>query len=178
MITAEQLKLIYPAASSANIDKFVGPLNETMDEYGINTILRRSAFLSQVGEESGQLRYTREIWGPTPAQLRYEGRLDLGNTEPGDGRRFLGRGLIQITGRANYRNCGDALGKNLVSNPQLLEVPDLAAKSAGWYWDSRNCNAPADVADLEKVTRLINGGLTNYMNRLEIYGRALGVLSL
>ena len=93
-----------------------------------------AAFLAQVAHESGNFRYIREIWGPTPAQRGYEGRRDLGNTQPGDGKRYMGRGYIQITGRANYRRYGKKLGIDLENNPELAEQPDIAARVAVEYW--------------------------------------------
>lgn len=170
-----QLAEIFPLASVVNVSKFWDPLNQVFEEYDINTIVRKAAFLAQIGEESGQLKYVKELWGPTPVQIRYEGRLDLGNTEPGDGRKYMGRGLIQITGRNNYGLCADALDEDLLNYPALLETPILAARSAGWYWGWKNCNAVAD--DIEKVTRLVNGGLTHLDRRIEIYDRALRVLT-
>ena len=95
-----------------------------------------AAFLAQVAHESGNFRYVREIWGPTPDQRGYEGRRDLGNTQPGDGKRYMGRGYIQITGRANYRNYGRKIGMDLENNPELAEQPDVAAKIAVEYWKS------------------------------------------
>ena len=111
---------------------------------------------------------------------QYEGRLDLGNTQPGDGRRFKGRGLIQITGRSNYTACslGLGLGNALINQPDLLERSDLAARSAGWFWNSRNINRFADRDDLNSVTRTINGGLTNIEDRalrLSRAKRSLGI---
>ena len=93
-----------------------------------------AAFLAQVAHESGNFRYIREIWGPTPDQKGYEGRRDLGNTQPGDGKRYMGRGYIQITGRANYRRYGKKLGIDLENNPELAEQPDIAARIAVEYW--------------------------------------------
>ncbi|MGB6104600.1 MAG: glycoside hydrolase family 19 protein, partial [Pusillimonas sp.] len=110
--------------------------------------------------------YTREIWGPTPAQLRYEGRADLGNIERGDGSRFRGRGLIQITGRANYRSVANGLGIDCLSEPALLEFPEDAARSAAWWWANNGCNQIADTEDFERLTRRINGGLNGYADRL------------
>lgn len=147
-------------------------------EYDIQTVERQAAWLAQVGHESGGFIYTRELWGPTPAQMRYEGRIDLGNTQPGDGKRFMGRGLIQITGRANYRECGAALGIDLEANPVLLQGDVLAARSAGWFWQKKNLNALADAGDFVTLTRRINGGtngLADRQQRWERARRALGV---
>jgi putative chitinase len=100
-----------------------------MQRFQIVGSKRVAAFVAQIGHESGQLRYFRVIWGPTPAQARYEGRADLGNTVAGDGFKYRGRGLIQITGRANYAACGETLGVDLVSQPELFEQPQFACMS-------------------------------------------------
>lgn len=155
---------------------FLQPLLLTFEEFQIDTVLRQAAFISQIAHESGELRYVREIWGPTAAQRKYEGRRDLGNIYPGDGHRFMGRGLIQVTGRHNYEACGEALGLPLIDSPELLEDPLHATRSAGWYWDWKGINVPADAGDLERVTRLVNGGLNGFDQRLEYYQRALDVL--
>ena len=115
-----------------------------MNRYGIVGTARVAAFIAQVGHESGQLRYVREIWGPTAQQLTYEGRADLGNTVKGDGSKYHGRGLIQITGRANYAACGEALGLDLINKPELLELPQHAAMSAAWFWSTKGLNTLAD----------------------------------
>ena len=128
-ITQEQLILILPNASPV-AGVFVPVLNTAMTRYQIVGVRRVAAFIAQIGHESGQLRYVKEVWGPTVAQARYEGRADLGNTTPGDGFRFRGRGLIQITGRANYAACGEALGLDLIALPELLEKPQHACMSA------------------------------------------------
>lgn len=174
-LSADQLREIMPGAGDRT-RLFLQPLVGAMEQYGIGTPLRMAAFLAQIAHESCQLRFVREVWGSTPAQLRYEGRRDLGNFQPGDGFRYRGRGLIQITGRANYAECGLAIGIDAVATPELLEQPKYAALSAGWYWASRNLNAPADRGDFERVTRLINGGLNGYADRLAFYRRALDVL--
>ena len=103
-----------------------------MREFDINTPLRQAAFLAQVGHESGGLHWLVELWGPTLAQRHYEDRDDLGNTIPGDGLRFRGRGLLQTTGRSNYLRTGKALGVDLIANPEKLAEPELASRSAGW----------------------------------------------
>jgi len=135
-------------------------------EFDIASPERIAAFLAQVGHESGGFYYTREIWGPTAAQLRYEGRTDLGNTQAGDGSRFRGRGLIQITGRTNYRAVANGLGINCVNEPVLLEQPRNAARSAAWWWANNGCNLIADTGDFERLTRRINGGLNGFDDRL------------
>lgn len=134
-------------------------------EYGILQPQRIAMWLAQVGHESAGFVFVREIWGPTPTQKRYEGRADLGNTEPGDGKRYSGKGLIQITGRANYKTAGDALGVDLIQNPEMLESDELAARSAAWFWHSRNLNRFADAGDIEGCTRRINGGLNGLEDR-------------
>lgn len=111
-ITEAQLLRIY-ANASHRAGVSVPALNRAMERCQINTPAHQAAFLAQIGHESGQLKWVKEIWGPTPAQSCYEGRKDLGNTEPGDGRQFFGRGLIQVTGRENYRRTGAAPGVSL-----------------------------------------------------------------
>jgi len=133
-ISAEVLHELCPQTSISRLELFVEPMNATIAEFGIERV---AEFLAQIAHESGGFRYTREIWGPTPAQARYEGRADLGNTEKGDGSRYRGRGLIQVTGRANYRACGLALDLPLLDSPEYLERPMIAARSAGWFWQSQ-----------------------------------------
>lgn len=152
-------------------------IEAAMAEFGITTPLRQAAYLAQIGHESGGLRYTTEIWGPTAAQSRYEGRKDLGNTQAGDGFKYRGRGLIQTTGRANYLATGAALGVDLIADPERLAEPDLAARSAAWYWHQHGLNMLADVGDFELITRRINGGLNGYAERLELYTIAREVLA-
>lgn len=164
-----QLQAICPQTSASRLATFVDPLNAAFEEFGIDTQEQRQRFLAQVAHESGGFVYTREIWGPTPAQTGYEGRKDLGNTEPGDGKRFKGRGLIQVTGRDNYRDCGLALGLPLLDSPELLEQPMPAARSAGWFWQSHGLG---NVTDFEKLTRRINGGTNGLADRYAYLGRA------
>jgi len=150
--------------------------------FSIDSPQRLAAFLAQIGHESGRLAYVREIWGPTPAQRGYEGRLNLGNIRPGDGKRFMGRGLIQTTGRANYRATRDGLRQFLPSVPDFEAVPeqleqaDMAAMSAAWYWYSRGLNALADIGDFKGITLKINGGLNGWDDRLALYAAAKKVL--
>lgn len=132
-------------------------------EFGIDTTLRKAHFLAQVAHESREGLYMEEI----ASGAAYEGRHDLGNIEPGDGRRFKGRGLIQLTGRANYQAYSQARygDDRAVRDPEMVaRLPD-AALAAGWYWKSRNLNARADRDDLEAVTRGVNGGLNGLGDR-------------
>lgn len=175
-LTAEQLKAIYPNATNIRINAALPHLNNTLQRYGITTIRRVACFLGQVGVESGELLYTREIWGPTPAQKRYEGRADLGNTQAGDGFKFRGRGLIQTTGRANYAAVSRRLAYDFVADPEALERYPWAALSAGDYWDMRKLNALADYLDVEEITRRVNGGSTHLDRRIAYTNRALQVL--
>lgn len=171
-ITKEQLSKIYPFAK-ARVDIFLEPLNKTMDRYQINTRLRIAAFLAQVGHESGQLKYVKEL----ASGSAYEGRADLGNVNLGDGIRYKGRGLIQITGRANYAQIEKELVIDCVNKPELLESPDNATLTAGWFWNSRMLNDLADKQDFIKITKKINGGVNGLQDRQEIYDRALKVLA-
>ena len=175
-ITKQQLLQILPnAGQSAGV--FVSALNTAMNHYQIVGLKRVAAFIAQVGHESGQLKYVREIWGPTKAQARSEGRVDLGNTVAGDGSKYRGRGLIQITGRANYAECGEALTLDLVNHPELLEKPQHACMSAAWFWSSRGLNTLADAGKLDTITRRINGGQNGAADRQALYARALKVLA-
>jgi putative chitinase len=175
-ITVQQLLQILPNAG-AKAGVFVPILNTAMGRYQIIGSKRIAAFIAQIGHESGQLRYVREIWGPTPAQARYEGRADLGNIVSGDGLKYRGRGLIQITGRANYAACGDALGVDLISQPELLELPQYACLSAAWFWGIKRLNTLADAGDFERITRRINGGLNGQDDRLTLWKKATEVLA-
>lgn len=172
IVTPGQIKKIYPFATDANIAKYLPWLNKAMSEFQINTPQRVRMFLAQVGHESGQLRYVEEL----ASGAAYEGRMDLGNTQPGDGVKYKGRGLIQITGRSNYSDAGTALGVAFVSNPNLLAAPEFAARSAGWFWASRNLNALADMGQFELITKRINGGLNGYADRYKLYQNALNTI--
>ena len=173
MVTLGELQRICPTTRSQVLARYVEPLNATMQEFEINTPEREAMFLAQVAHESGGFNYVREL----ASGHAYEGRSDLGNTESGDGVRFKGRGLIQITGRSNYQQCGDALGYDLLSNPDRLEQPDLASRSAGWFWSSRKLNDIADRGDFLLVTKRINGGTNGYADRQAYYKRATEVLA-
>ncbi|WP_198116941.1 glycoside hydrolase family 19 protein [Massilia rhizosphaerae] len=172
LVTANDLKRILPLAGT-RADTFCAPLNIAMGEFEINTPARQAAFIAQIAHESGQFRYVREL----ASGAAYEGRIDLGNTMKGDGVRFRGRGLIQITGRTNYKACGAALGLDLILYPELLEQPMYACRSAGWFWKTHGLNELADAGDQVKITRRINGGTNGLAERLAYFEIAKKVLS-
>lgn len=173
-ISNEQLKAIYPNSTQVNRDNYLPTLNQYFEDYQINTKDRLSAFLAQVGHESGELRYVEEI----ASGKAYEGRKDLGNTEVGDGVRFKGRGLIQITGRSNYTAISKDLGIDFVSNPNLLQEPEYAVLCAFWYWNKRALNrfATDKEVDFKELTRRINGGYNGYADRVRLWNNAKKVL--
>jgi len=141
--------------SAGKIPLFIEPLNLAINEFEINTRQRQAAFLAQVAVESGELRYTREI----ASGAAYEGRADLGNTQPGDGERFAGRGLLQATGRFTYGRISSALRIDCVTNPSLLEAPVGACRSAAYIWAvEKKLNPLADVDHFGAITKAINGG--------------------
>lgn len=174
-LTLEKLVYIMPTAQE-RAPAFLPFLLEFMPPYGITSGLRIAAFLATIAEESGELRYTRELWGPTPQQEKYEGRADLGNVEPGDGKFFRGRGLIQITGRNNYTEASKGIGIDYVADPTQMQTPREATRTACWWWNKHGCNDLADKADFEAVTRRVNGGLTHFAKRQAYYTHALEVL--
>lgn len=185
--------------TAAAAAKWLPAIQAACDRYQINTRLRVAAFLAQIGVESAALtavvenlnysaqgllatwptRFTEQTttqYARQPqaiANYVYAGRNGNGPAASGDGWSFRGRGLIQITGRANYQACGLNLGLDLVNSPALLESPANAALSAAWYWTNAGCNALADAGNTQAITRAINGGLTGYPQRLQLYGAAL-----
>jgi putative chitinase len=157
-------------------------LNATLKRYQITTPLRMAHFFAQILHESGGFRFLQEIWGPTAAQKRYEPPSPLakrlGNTQPGDGKRFKGRGVIQLTGRFNYGQFSKAVGVDFVGQPELVAAPEYAVWVAGWYWQTRNINTPADQDNLLQVTRLINGGTNGLSDRRRYLTRAKRILEV
>ncbi|PIF44084.1 putative chitinase [Chryseobacterium sp. 52] len=191
MLTLGQLKEA-TCSKSTYASKFLPYIIETCDQFSISTPSRMLNFLAQVGHESGGLFYTEEL----ASGSAYEGRKDLGNIEKGDGVRFKGRGLIQITGRTNYKAVSKALGTDFIANPIFLGGKNVircnttqlknAAESAGWFWDSRHLNALADEIDInksidtgnnlvifKKITKTINGGYNGLPDRLNRYKTGL-----
>ena len=181
--------------------KWTEALNNAFTKYQINTPKRQACFLGQCMHESGGFKFMREnlnysakalmaTWpsrfpdADTATQFErnpekiankvYGGRM--GNTEDGDGRKYIGRGLIQLTGKDNYKAASDALGEDLVANPQLVEEPRFAALTAGWFWNKKGLNALADAMDVETMTKRINGGSIGIDDRKAKINMALNAL--
>lgn len=182
MLTDSQLQQIMPTLSASKRDQYLPFLNLIMPMYGIDSNLREAAFLAQIAHESGELKFWEEIWGPTSAQKRYEPPSDLaarlGNTQAGDGKRYKGRGPIQITGRSNYRKYGGLLGVDLESNPDMASTTQTGLQVAGQFWKSNGLNELADIPDFTKITTRINGGQNGAASRQKYYERAKQVLGV
>lgn len=198
-ITLEDLQAVAPKTNHLRLAIFLDPTNATFQEFAIDTPARQAAFLAQVSHESNGFLWLREMWGPTPAQRAYEPpsrkAQDLGNLQSGDGFKYRGRGLIQITGRANYTACGEALGLPLEDQPDLLEEPVNATRSAGWFWAygagqrlslaakthgiqvGTNLNELADVGDFKGITLAVNGGLNGEAERIAHWNAAKEALA-
>lgn len=200
-ITSDQLRKIMPAAGNG-VNAFSGPLSEAMSRFEINTTARIAPFIASVAEESDSLRRVIENLNYSAEGLRnvfpthflkgdeavfahnqraiadrvYANRFGNGNEASGDGWRYRGRGLIQITFKENYAACGAGIGYDLVGNPDLLAQPGPGALSAAWYWHAHGLNALADAGDFRGVTRHINGGLNGYKERVAFLVRAETVL--
>lgn len=180
-MTLTQLQQILPSARS-QAGVFISALNAAMLRHQITTTPRMAAFIAQIGHESGELRYVRELGSD-----RYLSKYDtgglaarLGNSPDadGDGQKYRGRGLIQITGRHNYRVCSQALfaDDRLLFFPELLEQPQWAAESAAWFWKSNGLNELADKQRFTMITRRINGGINGLEHRVKLWERARAVL--
>jgi putative chitinase len=182
--------------------KWFEPLQETFEKYQINTPKRQACFIGQCMHESGGFKFLREnlnysakaLMATWPSRFPdadiaekyarqpemiankvYSGRM--GNTEDGDGAKYIGRGLIQLTGKDNYKAFGDAIGEDLIANPQLVEEPRYAALSAGWFWNKRGLNALADAMDVTTLTVRINGGKIGIDDRIAKINKALDILA-
>lgn len=173
-LTPALLRQIMPKCLAGDADMHADLIERAMAGAEITTAARRAAFLAQVAHESGQLRWVEEIADGSA----YEGRIDLGNTEPGDGKRYKGRCWLQVTGKGNYMRCGKALKLDLVSHPELLCLPENAARGAVWFWQTRHLNELADLNQFGLITRRINGGYTALDERINHWLRARKVLGL
>jgi putative chitinase len=172
MITREMIKAIAPNSKNEIIDPLVIYLNKYMPKYEVNNYLRICHFLAQAAHEAASFRTLEEY----ASGAAYEGRRDLGNTQRGDGVRYKGRGIFQLTGRANYRDIGKKIGMDLENNPELAESPEVSVLTALEYWKSRNLNKWADEDNVERITRLINGGLNGFEDRKKYLARCKQVI--
>ena len=199
-ITAQQLLQILPNAGPV-AGVFVPVLNTAMGRYQIVGTKRIAAFIAQVGHESGHLtrlvenlsysadalrrnwpsRFSVELASAVArkpeqiANIAYGNRM--GNTAPGDGWKYRGRGLIQITGKNNYRACGEALGLELIAQPELLEKSQHDCMSAAWFWATNGLSTLADAGEFDAITQRINGAQTGAADRQALHARALKVLA-
>lgn len=179
--TKEELQTVLGVSSKVAL-QWLGPLNESCVLSEITTREQAAAYLAQLGHESGCLRYTEEIWG-TAQQLKYEIphklALKLGNTYKGDGLRYKGRGLLQITGRANYKACTSGLRKYIKNapdfelEPRLLATKEYAALSCALYWRTHKLNSYVDRYDFVGLTKRINGGTNGLAHRQSLYVQGL-----
>jgi len=182
--------------------EWLEPLNNTFEKYQINNPKRQACFIGQTMHESGGYRHLVENLNYSATALmrtwpsrfpdmdiaeRYERNPEkiankvyggrMGNTEEGDGAKYIGRGLIQLTGKENYKNCSDAIGVDLLNNPDLLAEPQYAALSAGWFWNKRNLNASSDLMDIVGMTKKINGGVIGLEDRKAKINKVLDILN-
>lgn len=167
-ITAQQLNKIYGRGTLAKCELYAPLFNKYFPGYDITCGKYIAAFLAQIGYESGRLQFTEEL----ASGEAYEGRKNLGNVIPGDGKKYKGRGLIQITGRANYKLLSAAFKIDFLSFPKMLKQPQYATLSACWYWKFRNLNKYADNDDFTGLTKAINGGLNGYGERYTLWLKA------
>jgi putative chitinase len=182
--------------------KWLEPLQETFEKYQINTPKRQACFIGQCMHESGGFKFLKEnlnysakaLMATWPSRFpdmdtaeKYERQPEkiagkvyngrMGNTSPEEAAAFIGRGLIQLTGKDNYMAFGEAIGEDLVSNPQLVEQPRYAALSAGWFWNKRGLNALADAMDVTTMTVRINGGRIGIDDRIAKINKAIDILA-
>lgn len=175
LVTREQLLAVMPFAKQRM--QFLEPLNAAMEEFSINNPKRISAFLAQIAHESGQLRYVKELASGAEYDVGKKA-LALGNTpeDDDDGEMYKGRGLIQITGTANYKAVGEHFGVEFLWHPELLEEPEWACRSAAWFWWRHGLNEMADAGDFRGITRRINGGYNGLADREAYYSKARSAL--
>lgn len=188
VITAQQIRAAAKGpVNAANMNSVLVSLDRYGEDFGMDRVHRLVQYLAQLMHESGDFRYDREIWGPTPAQQRYDTRTDLGNTpaKDGDGKLYMGRTANQLTGKANYQAFYDWCVEEGYNPPDFVKNPDLINTDPWeglvplWYWQSRNLNRYADQGDIETITKKTNGGMNGFDDRVDHYARlSLVVLGL
>jgi len=181
-MTKEEFIRLVPSNPSL-ADRYYQPIKDTMDKFNIDTPLRQAHFVAQLLHETGNLQYNQELGNDSyfnKYDIRYNPKKakDLGNTQVGDGAKFKGRGLFQLTGRANYKAFGDYIGVDLIKNPELVATnPKIGSLVAGWFWNRSNLNKKADNDDILSVTKTINGGLNGIADRVEKLKNAKAVIT-
>lgn len=163
-VTRERLLRLAPSANTAIVAGIAERFDELAEDHDVTTRLRLCHFLAQAAHETDGFRTLEEYGGPAYF-IRYEGRRDLGNTQAGDGIRYHGRGIFQLTGRANYRRLSQLLGIDLEAEPERAKEPETSLRVAFAYWSERAINTAADADDIERVTKLINGGRNGLAER-------------
>lgn len=180
-ISLDQIKNICTNAKDEVLIPLIEALNQYMEIYKIDTYPRVRHFIAQAAHESHGFTKFHELYNGTPEEYfkMYDNRKDLGNTEPGDGMKFRGRGIFQLTGRYNYSHLSLILfnDNRLVDHPELLEEVDLAARSACWFWDDRHLNSLADSDLIKNITFKINGGQNGINERIEYYRKCIKFIS-
>ena len=170
-VTQERLLRLAPQGRAGIVAGLAASFDRSAAAAGITTRLRLCHFLAQAAHESDRFRTLEEYGGPAYF-ARYDGRRDLGNTQAGDGARYHGRGLFQLTGRANYRRYGALIGLDLEGSPERAKEPAISLAIAFAYWRDRGCNAAADADDVVAVTKLINGGRNGLAQRRQLLALA------
>lgn len=205
LLTVDELLYINNNLYKVKCEEYIDALNKVLPENDINTPLRVCHFLAQIIHESGHFRYNSENLNYSTSALKtvfkkyfptdelanqyarqpekianrvYANRMGNGNEESGDGWKYRGRGLIQLTGKNNYTACKDEMKIDIVKNPDLLLVPEYALKSACWFWNKNNLNQYADKDDINSITKKVNGGLNGIESRKENLDRAKKILCL
>ena len=176
-LTTLQLLNICPGGTKENIERFIPHLNILMPKYEINTIHRVRHFIAQLAHESNQFNSVTEKYNGNPKEYfkKYDLRADLGNKFEGDGMKFKGRGLIQVTGRFNYTAASIDIFKDetLIIKPETLEQPYYAVEISCWFWKVKHLNSLADTDNIKAITAKINGGLNGLSNRIKFYNEAI-----
>lgn len=173
MITDQQIRQMMPNAGS-RLDAHLPFIWPSMKAAEIDTPKRIAAFMAQLSHESKEYIHMEELADGSA----YEGRSDLGNIHPGDGVKFKGHGPIQITGRDNHRDCGLALGIDLIKDPRKITLPEYATASACWFWNSRRLSLLADRDWFKTITKKINGGYNGLSDRRQYWDRNRAILGL
>lgn len=182
VVDASLIQSIAPLCPASKVDTIASAAGLVFSQFdGLGSRVQRAHFLAQVSHETGQFRWMKELGGSDYFRSNYEHRDDLGNNQPGDGEKYCGRGWVMATGRALYHELSQHFGIDFLANPYLLEKPEWAAKSAGYFWDSRGCGSLAvdsSGRSLEAVTRRLNGGTNGLTERAIAFGRALTAMEV